>query len=146
MKIMQYLTDYFFKIYALREFYYLCLTICECLTEVEEKPDQQIVERLSYIKQNTHQRLLIPLSTAELIILTNMGSNINKPIEFMNNSGESKELLFWVIHKYAKESYNETAKYVVRIAKKYSLDIPFRGGGGAIEIPNMPTLPTYPIG
>ena len=50
MKILQYLFDLFFKIYAMREFYTLSLTICYCLITAEEEPDKEIMERLDFIK------------------------------------------------------------------------------------------------
>jgi uncharacterized protein Veg len=141
MKILQYLFDLFFKIYAMREFYTLSLTICYCLITAEETPDQQIIKRLDFIKDNTHEKIMLPLSTCEMAILTNLGSNIGKIIEFKDNNGRDREYPLHVLIKYAKESYFELATYVVEIGKKYSLDIPMRGQQGQVfEIPTVPDL------
>jgi len=139
LKVLQYLFDLFWKIYALREFYTLSLTICLALVSAEDEPDQEIIERLNFIKENTHEKLMIPLSVAELIILTNYSHRIGKSVEFKDNNGRTREFPLWLIIKYAKESYFELAKFVVLIAKKYSLDIPVKPSGGmTIEIPTLP--------
>jgi len=139
VKVLQYLFDLFWKIYALREFYTLSLTICFGLISAEDSPDQEILEKLNYIKDNTHDKLKIPLSVAELIILTNYSRQIGKTIEFKDNDGKTREFALWMIIRYAKESYFELAKYVVKVAKKYSLDIPMKPTAGTtIEIPTLP--------
>jgi len=141
MKILQYLFDLFFKIYAMREFYTLSLTICYCLITAEEEPDEKILKRLDFIKQNTHESIMLPLSTTEMAILTNLGSNISKVIEFRNNDGIDREYPLHLLIKYAKESYFELATFVVKIGKKYSLDIPMRTGQQQeFVIPTAPDL------
>lgn len=81
-------------------------------------------------------------------MLTNYGRNISKSIEFRDNNGVTREFPLWLIIKYSKESYFKLAMHVVKIAKKYSLDIPMRGGAGMIEIPSLPpdfsSVPTHP--
>lgn len=141
MKILQYLFDFFFKIYALREFYTLSLTICYCLIEAEDNPDKDIIKRLEYIKHNTHEKILLPLSTTEMAILTNLGSNIGKVIEFKDNQGRTREYPLHQLIRYAKESYFELAQFVIKIGKKYSLDIPMRSQqSGTFEMPVVPDL------
>lgn len=138
MKVLQYLFDLFFKIYALREFYTLSLTICFCLISAEDNPDQKIIDRLKFIRDNTHDKLNIPLSIVELIILTNYSRNIGKEIEFKDNIGRTSTFPLYDVIRYAKESYFELSQFVVKIAKKYSLDIPMKPTTGTIEIPTMP--------
>lgn len=115
------------------------MSIAWSLIEAEEDPDKGMIKRLGFIKDNTHEKLLIPLSTCELIILTNIGSrNFSKPIEFKDNRGKTRELPLYIIIRYAKESYFELARFVVKIAKKYSLDIPVRpAAGGVLELPDL---------
>lgn len=115
------------------------MSIATCLIETEEDPDEEMIKRLNYIKDNTHEKLLIPLSTVELIILTNIGNRqFSKPVEFKDNRGKTRELPLHIIIKYAKESYFELARFVVKIAKKYSLDIPVRPAAGAVmELPDL---------
>lgn len=84
-----------------------------------------------------HEKLLIPISTAELIIISNLGRGIGSSIEFTDNNGRTREYPLYIVVKYAKESYFELAKFVTTIAKKYSLDIPIRGGGSTFEIPEV---------
>lgn len=139
LKVLQYLFDLFFKIFAMRELYTLSMSICWCLIEAEEDPDKPMIKRLEFVKDNTHEKLMIPLSTTELIILTNIGQrNFSKSVEFKDNKGKTRELPLYVIIKYAKESYFELARFVVKIAKKYSLDIPVRpAAGGMMELPDL---------
>lgn len=142
MQILQYLFDLFWKIYSLREFYTLSLNICLSLITVEDDPDQAIVDRLMFIRDNTHEKLNIPLSIVELIILTNYSRNISKEIEFKDNQGRTRNYPLYEVIRYAKESSFELSQFVVKIAKKYSLDIPIRPSTGMIEIPTM-TPPAF---
>lgn len=122
----------------MREFYTLSLTICYCLTKAETQPDESIIKRLDFINKNTHEKILLPLSVTEMAILTNLGSNISKVIEFKDNNGMEHEYPLHQLIRYAKESYFELAQFVVQIAQKYSLDIPMRMGQQTIEIPTAP--------
>lgn len=135
MKILQYLFDLFWKIYSLREFYTLALTVCFGLISAEDEPDAEILKRLVFIRDNTHAKLQIPLSVAELIILTNYSRKIGNMVEFKDNDGQTKDYPLWMVVRYTKESYFELAQFVVKIAKKYSLDIPMKPSTGTIEIP-----------
>jgi len=137
MRVLQYLFDLFFKIYALREFYTLSLSICYCLVSVEDNPDTEIQKKLDFIKENTHPKLMIPISTAELIILSNMGKGIGTTVEFKDNTRKTREIPLHLVIKYAKESYFELAQYVVQVAKRYSLDIPMKPSSAVFEIPEM---------
>lgn len=107
--------------------------------EAEDEPDKGAIKKLEFIKNDTHEKLLIPLSTTELIILTNLGQrNFSKTIEFVDNKNKTRELPLHIIIKYAKESYFELARYVVKVAKKYSLDIPVQAGmRGMMDIPDI---------
>lgn len=124
----------------MREFYSLSLTICYCMITSEENPDQEILKRLDYIKNNTHEKILLPLTTSELIILTNFGRGIGRPIEFTDNDGVVREYSLHQLIRYAKESYFELSQFVVKIGKKYSLDIPMRGQQEVFQIPTAPDL------
>jgi len=139
MKVLQYLFDLFFRIFAMRELYTLSMSIAWSIIEAEEEPDKSTIKKLEFIKDNTHEKLLIPLSTAEIIILTNIGNrNFSKPIEFKDNKGKTREMPLHVIIRYTKESYFELARFVVNIAKKYSLDIPIRSPvGSMMELPDI---------
>jgi hypothetical protein len=138
MQILNYLFILFFKVYSMREFITLALTICYCLIAAEDKPDQKIIKRLDYIRDNTHEKILLPLSVTEMAILSNLGSNISKVIEFKDNNGKVREYPLHQLVRYSKDSYFELAKFAVEIAKKYSLDIPMRTGQEAFELPVAP--------
>jgi hypothetical protein len=124
----------------MREFYSLSLTIAFSLVTAEDNPDDEIVEKLNYIKDNTHTKLNMPLTTTEMIILRNLGSPFSKTIEIRDNTNSVRELPLYTIIRYAKESSFEIARCVVKIAKKYSLDIPMRPSTGAIDIPTVPEM------
>jgi len=74
-----------------------------------------------------------------MAILTNLGSNIGKVIEFRDNNGKDREYPLHQLIRYAKESYFELATYVTKIGKKYSLDIPMRGAQQDFVMPQAPT-------
>ena len=125
------------------QFNTLSMSIAWCMLEAEDEPDTASIAKLEYIKDNTHAKLLIPLSTAELIILTNIGQrNFSKTVEFVDNKGKTHEMPLHLIIHYAKESYFELARYVVKVAKKYSLDIPTKAGmSGFIDIQDLGDVP-----
>lgn len=84
---------------------------------------------------------MLPLSTTEMAILTNLGSNISKVIEFRNNDNIDREYPLHQLIMFAKESYFELATFVTKIGKKYSLDIPMRTGAQQeFVIPTAPDL------
>jgi len=73
-----------------------------------------------------------------MAILTNLGSNIGKVIEFRDNNGKDREYPLHQLIQYAKESYFELATFVTKIGKKYSLDIPMRGAQQDFVMPTAP--------
>lgn len=73
-----------------------------------------------------------------MAILTNLGSNIGKVIEFRDNNGKDREYPLHQLIQYAKESYFELATFVTKIGKKYSLDIPMRGSQQEFIMPSAP--------
>jgi hypothetical protein len=83
---------------------------------------------------------MLPLSTTEMAILMNLGSNISKAIEFKDNSGKEREYPLHKLIQYAKASYFELAMFVTEIGKKYSLDIPMRQQQMTFEFPTAPDL------
>lgn len=83
---------------------------------------------------------MLPLSTTEMAILMNLGSNISKAIEFKDNTGKEREYPLHQLIRYAKASYFELAMFVTEIGKKYSLDIPMRHQQTTFEIPTAPDL------
>jgi len=83
---------------------------------------------------------MLPLSTTEMAILMNLGSNISKAIEFKDNSGKEREYPLHKLIQYAKASYFELAMFVTEIGKKYSLDIPMRQQQMTFELPTAPDL------
>jgi hypothetical protein len=95
---------------------------------------------LKFIRDNTHEKIMLPLSTTEMAILTNLGSNISKAIEFRDNNGREREYPLHLLMRFAKESYFELATFVTEIGKKYSLDIPMRQQQTTFEIPTAPDL------
>lgn len=143
MKFMQYLIDLFFKIFALREFYTLSLSIAYCLIESEPKPDEEVQTKLNYIREHSHANLDLPLAITEQIILRNLGANMSKSVEFKNNKGVTQEMPLNIIIKYAKDSYFDIAMLVTKIAKKYDVSIPIRGEVGMMELPTF--TPETPV-
>jgi hypothetical protein len=128
------------------KFYTTSLSIAYCLVATEDKPDDEILKRLEYLRENTHEKLNLPIAMTELIILTNLSKGLGRPIEFRDNNNKTIEMDLGRIIKYAKDSYFELAQIVIRIAKKYDVSIPMRGDTGVMDIPSfqgkIPELPS----
>lgn len=112
----------------------------------EDKPDDEILNRLEYLRENTHEKLNLPIAMTELIILTNLSRGLGRPIEYKDNHNKTVEMDLGRIIKYAKDSYFELAQIVIKIAKKYDVSIPMRGDTGVMDIPSfqgkIPELPS----
>lgn len=130
----------------LREFYTTSLSIAYCLVATEDKPDEDVLKRLEFLRENTHEKLNLPIAMTELIILTNLSKGLGRPIEYKDNNNKTVEMDLGRIIKYAKDSYFELAQIVIKIAKKYDVSIPMRGDTGVMDIPSfqgkIPELPS----
>ena len=82
----------------------------------EDHPDEDILHRLEYLRENTHAKLNLPIAMTELIILTNLSRGLGRPIEYKDNNNKTVEMDLGRIIKYAKDSYFELAQIVIKIA------------------------------
>lgn len=97
----------------------LLIKIVEALLSSENEPDEEIRERIDWIYKNTHEEVKKPLSDVELILAKNIDRGLNTELELGDNDFTIPQL-----YRYLDEVSRELTRIVIKIAKKYSLDIP----------------------
>jgi hypothetical protein len=98
------------------------------LAEPEAERDKESFNRVTWIYENTHKDVEIPLSIIELAVFKNLDKGLNREIEIGD-----KEYNLVELYKYLDEISKELAGIVVGIAKKYSLDIPLSAVTGSTQ-------------
>lgn len=89
------------------------------IIDSEENPDDKIKSRVKWIYDHTHERVNEPLSVIELAVFRNLDKGLNREIDIGNKSFTLTEL-----YRYIDEVILELNSIVIKIARKYSLDIP----------------------
>jgi tRNA-dihydrouridine synthase len=89
------------------------------MIEAENEPDEDMKKRVNWIYENTHKEVMEHLSTIELVVIRNIMGSLNKEIEI-----GSKTFTLTALVKYLDELSAELMKMVVKIGKKYSLEMP----------------------
>jgi iron-sulfur cluster repair protein YtfE (RIC family) len=97
----------------------LLIKVVEALINSEPEPDEKIMKRIKWIYENTHERVEAHLSIVELVVFRNLDKGVNKEIEIGDKTFYLAEL-----YNYLDEISKELTNIVIKIAKKYSLDIP----------------------
>lgn len=128
--------NYFAVLLNARPFYpitTLLIKLVRALIQSEPEPDDKIVKRLNWITEHTHDDVDTHISVVELAVFRNLNKGLQKEIEFENN----KEYNLVQLYKYLDEITAELTIMVVKIAKKYSIDMPmqqFNAGNSQQEI------------
>jgi len=104
--------------------------ITETLIILEDKPDMKLKEEVEWIAQNTHEKVKEPLDIIERVVFKNLQFGLNKEIEVGN-----KEYTLAELHHLLHEVSSRLMRIAIKIAKKYSLEIPidFRATGKTFE-------------
>jgi hypothetical protein len=89
------------------------------MIEAESEPDTEMKERVNWIYENTHKEVMEHLSIIELVVIRNIMGSLNKEIEI-----GSKNFTLTQLVRYLDELSAELMKMVVKIGKKYSLEMP----------------------
>lgn len=100
----------------------ILMKIVSSLLASEEKtdPSEETVKRLTWIKLNTHEKVLFPLAIVELAVFKNIDRGLSRQIEI-----DGKEFHLTTLYMYLDEIIHELTMIVIGIAKKYSIDLPF---------------------
>jgi hypothetical protein len=111
----------------------LLIKLVRALITSEPEPDKEMVDRLNWIYENTHEKVKESLAIVELAVFKNLDRGLNREIEIGD-----KEFNLTQLYKYLDEVSLELSEIVITIAKKYSIDIPMAslglGGGSAKTI------------
>ena len=89
------------------------------MIEAEPEPDEEMKSRVNWIYNNTHKDVMEHLSTIELVVIRNIMGSLNKEIEI-----GSKTFTLTSLVRFLDELSAELMKMVVKIGKKYSLEMP----------------------
>lgn len=104
------------------------IKVVDSLLLAEPEPDDKAREKLKWIYDNTHNKVMTPLPIIELAVFKNLDRGLNREIDI-----DEKTFSLIDLYKYIDEITIELTRMVVRIAKKYSLDIPMQQFTGAKE-------------
>jgi len=97
------------------------IKLVEAIIDSEPEPDEENRARVKWIYEHTHIKVDEHLSRIVDVVFRNIGSNVNKEIEIGNTTYTLIEL-----NEYLDEVSRELSSIVVKIAKKYSLDMPMQ--------------------
>jgi hypothetical protein len=108
----------------------LLIKIIEALLSSESDPDKKLRERVDWIYENTHEKVNEPLSIIEYVVFTNIQKsfNLNRTVEI-----KGKEFYLIELYKYLNQIEKELAQIAIKIAKKYSFEIPVSGMMGGVR-------------
>jgi len=112
-----------------RYFYSNALFIARDIIKANEPFNQKLLEKINEIWENTTPELNISLSTVEAYYITNW-IRLSRSIEMRDNNDRIVEMPIYKLKKHLDEAYMELRDVVRIVARKYSIDIPFREVGG----------------
>jgi hypothetical protein len=95
------------------------IKVVEALISSEPEKDEETLNRVKWIYENTHEDVYIPLSIIELAVFKNLDRGLNREIDIKNKSFNLVEL-----YKILDEITLELTRITINIAKKYSVDLP----------------------
>lgn len=115
------------------------LNLCQDIIKAEDTPDPSLQEKLDWIKKHTTENLNIPFMIVETFVSKYSTMPLTSTIEVPTTETRPKrykeyELIDLIIEM--KKAYEDMREIVTKIAKKYSIDIPFmKTDGGSDEVP-----------
>jgi hypothetical protein len=144
MKAIEYLAQIFYSLMQTQprgNFYTTSFWLAESMVYLDKKDkvitgdstdeNTRHAERLSFIRENTHADILMPLAIVEAIVASTPPEHWRKPYDGKNNKGEriviknktgGYETTILDLYRMMKESYLEAVLAVADIIKPYSLD------------------------
>jgi hypothetical protein len=107
------------------------MNLCQDIINAEENPDKTYQDELNWIKEHTTKDLNIPF----IIVETFVSRNASKPLTYtvevpVTNTRPKRYKEFEIIELLIemKKAYEGMRAIVTKIAKKYSMDVPFQRG------------------
>jgi hypothetical protein len=96
--------------------------LVDALISSEPENDAELSERVKWIKENTHEKIAMPISIIEYVVFSNLDriKNFNREVDIKN---KSFNLIF--LYRVLDDISSELTSIVIKIAKKYSIDMPF---------------------
>jgi hypothetical protein len=95
------------------------IKIVMTLVNAEPEKDKEMVDKVQWIYDNTHEKIMMPLSVIEYATYKNLGKTLNREIDIKN---KTFNLIF--LYRVLDEISLELNLIVTNIVKKYSIDIP----------------------
>lgn len=97
----------------------LLLKLLSALIEAEPNPDEEMRARVKWLYENTHPKVNYKIAIVEDVVISNVGKGINKELEIGD-----KAFYFYELKGYLDEISLELLIDVIKICKKYNLEIP----------------------
>ena len=93
--------------------------LLKSIISAENQPDAEMVEKMKWIQEFTHEEIKCPLPVVELMVFRNLYGNLNREITIGEND-------FYLIdlYKLLDEVIIELTDMAVKIGKKYSFEMP----------------------
>lgn len=104
------------------------LNLCQDIIKAEDNPNKELQKELDWIKKHTTKELNIPFIIVETYVSRNANKSLTYTVEVPTSQSRPKryqefELIELIIEM--KRAYEKMRSIVTRIAKKYSIDVPF---------------------
>lgn len=107
------------------------------IVKAEDTPDQELLKKLEWIKENTTDRLCTNYFLMVHIIIRNMSKSLDYDIDIKNSPKRSSKFTLGEVISEMEQAHISINDIVREIAKKYSLDISFNQTG-QIVLPEIP--------
>ena len=112
------------------------------IIKAEDEPNQKLLRRLEWIKNNTTARLRTNYFIIINTLARKMHRSLEAPIEIKVGRGRTIEYSLGELIAEIEDAHIQINEIIRDVAKNYSLDIPLRTTGWekGTEIPDMETL------
>jgi hypothetical protein len=108
------------------------------ILKAEDQPNMPLIKRLEWIKNNTTSRLRTNYFIIVNILMRKMHYSLEAPIEIRVGRGRTTECSLGEIIAELEESHIKINEIVREVAKRYSIDIPFKTTG--FEVPDIESM------
>lgn len=129
-----------FRSETVRSNYGGVLNLAMDIVKGEDRPNQVLLRKLVWIKNNTTEKLRTNYYIVINTLARKIHHNLDAPIEIRVGRGRTVEYSLGELIAEIEEAHMKINDVVREVAKKYSLDIPFRKSGGEWEIPDIEKL------
>jgi hypothetical protein len=99
-----------------------------------------LLRKLEWVKNYTTEKLRTNYFLIVNTLARNMHHNLDYPVEVEVSRGRTLEMSVGEMLAEIEEAHIRINEIVRDIAKKYSLDIPFKTAGWSSEVPDMESL------